>query len=148
MHGPGPTHRRPYRFEFDHLHHNLAAPGAWEGLRYVEMTIEKIDLKNLCAGAVLALRTLLKVLLRRFAPQIVAVQIDKVEGVEEYAFVSALVPDEIERGHALVITGDSFAVDDARPRAQPRERINDQREATSEVIAGSAKAVVLNFVRP
>ena len=91
----------------------------------MEMTIEKIDLKNLCAGAVLALRTLLKVLLRRFAPQIVAVQIDKVEGVEEYAFVSALVPDEIERGNGIVIAGDSFAVDNAGARTQACQRLSD-----------------------
>jgi hypothetical protein len=29
-----------------------------------------------------------------------------------------LVPDEIERGNAVVIAGDIFAVDDARARAQ------------------------------
>ena len=72
--------------------------------------------------------------LQRIAPQIVAVQFDEVEGVEEYAVVSAVVTDEIERGNAVVIAGDSFAVDDAGARPQPRKRINDQREATSEVI--------------
>ena len=52
--------------------------------------------------------------LKRITPQVVAVQFDKVGGVEEYAVVSAVVPDEIERGHAVVIAGDSFAVDEAR----------------------------------
>ena len=70
--------------------------------------------------------------------------------------------DEIERGNAVVIAGNSLAIDDAGALAQPRERINDQREATSEVIAGAAieahsrpvlpgddtKAVVLDLVQP
>ena len=43
-------------------------------------------------------------------PQVVAVQFDEVEGVEEYLVVSAVVPDEIERGNTVVIAGDSFAV--------------------------------------
>ena len=76
--------------------------------------------------------------------------------------VSALVPDEIERGNAVVIAGDSFTVDDAGARAQAGERINDQREAAGEVIArttvephrraglagNDAEAVMLDFVQP
>ena len=50
--------------------------------------------------------------LKRITPQVVAVQFDEVEGVEEYLVVSAVVPDEIERGNAVVIASDSFAVDD------------------------------------
>jgi hypothetical protein len=41
-------------------------------------------------------------------------------------------------GNAVVIAGDSFAIDDAGARAQPGERINDRREATSEFIARMA----------
>ena len=52
--------------------------------------------------------------------------------------VSALVTDEIERGNAVVIASHSFAIDNAGARAQPGERINDQREATGKVIAGPA----------
>jgi len=73
-----------------------------------------------------------------------------------------LVADEIERGDAIVITGDSFAVDDAGARAQPGKRINDQREAMGEIVAGTAiephlrailagndaEAVVLDLVQP
>src|SRR5215472_18709670 len=62
----------------------------------------------------------------------------QVDGVEEYAVVSAVVTDEIERVNAVIIAGDSFPVDDAGARAQPGERINDQREATGEVIARTA----------
>src|SRR5262249_10525226 len=76
--------------------------------------------------------------------------------------VSALVPNEIERGNAVVIAGDGFAVDDARARAQACQLLDDQREATSEVIAGTAvephlrailagndaKAVMLDLMQP
>jgi hypothetical protein len=41
---------------------------------------------------------------------------------------SAVVPDEVERGHAVVIAGDSFAIDDAGAGAQAGERVNDQRK--------------------
>ncbi len=70
--------------------------------------------------------------------------------------------DEIERGHAVVIAGDSFAVDDAGARAQAGQRLDDQREATGEIIARAAvephagtvlarddpEAVVLDLVQP
>ena len=75
---------------------------------------------------------------QRIAPQVVAVQLDQVEGVEEYAVVSAVVTDKIERGNAVVIAGDRFAVDDAGARAQPGERINDQGKAIGQIIARTA----------
>jgi len=99
--------------------------------------------------------------LKRIAPQVVAVQLDEVEGVEEYALVSALVPDEIERGDAVVIASDSFTVDDAGARAQAPQRFDDEREAVGEIIAwttiephlcallarNDAEAVVLDLMR-
>src|SRR5215831_10577435 len=74
----------------------------------------------------------------------------------------AAVANEIERGNAVVVAGDSFAVDDAGALAQACQRLDDQREAASEVIARTAvephplavlagndtKAVVLDFVQP
>src|SRR5262249_251684 len=100
--------------------------------------------------------------LKRIAPQVVAVQLDEVEGIKKDAPVSALVPDEIERSNAVVIAGDSFAIDDARPRAQMGQRSDDQREAAGEIVAraaiephplavlagNDAEAVVLDFVQP
>jgi hypothetical protein len=74
--------------------------------------------------------------LKRITPQVIAVQFDQVEGVEEYAFISALVTDEIERGNTVVIAGDSFAVDDAGPRAQAGQRLDDQREAAVRSLPG------------
>ena len=72
------------------------------------------------------------------------------------------MPDEIERGNTVVIASNCLPINDAGARAQPGERINDQREATSEVVAGTAiephlgaglagndaEAIVLNFVQP
>jgi hypothetical protein len=50
----------------------------------------------------------------------------------------AAVANEIKRGNAVVITSDSFAVDDAGAQAQAGQRLDDQREATGEVVAGTA----------
>jgi hypothetical protein len=45
------------------------------------------------------------------------------------------VTDEIERGNAVVIAGDGFAIDDAGARAQACQRLDDQREAMEEIVA-------------
>jgi hypothetical protein len=76
--------------------------------------------------------------LKRITPQVIAIQLDQVEGVQKHAVVSAVMPDEIERGNAVVIAGDSFAIDDTGAGAQAGERLGDQWETTSEVIAGTA----------
>src|SRR5215475_15981473 len=74
----------------------------------------------------------------------------------------AAVANEIERGNAVVIAGDSPAVDDARPRAQACQRLGDQREAPGEIVARTTvephsravlpgdnpKTVVLDLVQP
>src|SRR5262249_58176803 len=76
--------------------------------------------------------------LKRITPQIVAVQFDQVEGVEKYALVSALVTDQIERRNAVVIAGDSFAVDNAGARAQASQCLDDQREAAGGGVVRAA----------
>src|SRR5262249_3939765 len=100
--------------------------------------------------------------LKRITPQIVAVQLDEVEGLEKYAPVSALVTDKIERSNAVVIAGDSLAVDDAGARAQASQRLDNQREAAGEIVAwrlynltcapvlrgNDAKAVMLDLMQP
>jgi hypothetical protein len=72
------------------------------------------------------------------------------------------IANEIERGNAVVIAGDSFTVDNAGARAQACQRLDDEREAMGEVIAGTAvephlcavlarndpKPVVLNLMQP
>ena len=51
--------------------------------------------------------------LQRVAAQVVAVQLDQVEGVEEHGAVVAAVADAIELGDAALVAGDRLAVDDA-----------------------------------
>src|SRR5262249_22582846 len=77
------------------------------------------------------------------------------------AVIMAAVANEIERGNAVVITGDSFPVNDAGARTQAGQRFDNPREATSEIIAWTAvephlravlagnypKTVVLNLVQ-
>jgi len=74
----------------------------------------------------------------------------------------AAVANEIERGNAVVISGDSFAVNDAGARAQAPQRFDDEREAVGEIIAwttiephlcallarNDAEAVVLDLMQP
>ena len=64
--------------------------------------------------------------------------------------------------NAVVIAGNSFAVDNAGARAQPGQRFDDQREATGEIVAwttiephplailagNDTEAVVLNLMQP
>jgi len=100
--------------------------------------------------------------LQRIRSEIVTVQFDQVEGVQENAFVMVPVANAIEQRDAVVITGNRLPVDDARARAQPGQRLDDQREAVCEVIARAAvephlravlasydpKPIVLDLVQP
>jgi hypothetical protein len=81
---------------------------------------------------------------------------------QRYDVVGAVMSDEIERGNAIVIAGDSFAIDNARAGAKAGQCLNDQREAMGEVIArtaiephlwaflagNDAEAVMLDLVQP
>src|SRR6516162_6607220 len=90
------------------------------------------------------------------------VQIDQVESVEEGTVVVAVVANEIERRHAVVVASNRLPIDDARARAQAGQRLHDQWEAAGEVIAGTAvephpltilagddsESIVLNLMQP
>src|SRR5262249_10248282 len=98
--------------------------------------------------------------LKRIAPQVVAVQLNEVEGVQKHANVSAAVTDEIERGNAIVIASDSFTVDNAGVRAQAGQCLDGKRRVRSLprrlysltcapfLRAIDAEAVVLDLVQP
>src|SRR5262249_59524484 len=74
----------------------------------------------------------------------------------------AAVANEVERSNAVVIAGDSFAIDDAGTRTQACQCLNDQRKAVSEVIArttiephslvvlagNDAETVMFDFMQP
>src|SRR5262245_62411823 len=61
---------------------------------------------------------------RRSSP----VQLNEVEGVEEGTVVMAVVANEIERRHAVVVASNRLPIDDAGARAQAGRRLDDQRE--------------------
>ena len=72
------------------------------------------------------------------------------------------IPDAVEVRHAVLVAAHGLAVDDAGARAQAGERLDDQREAVGQVVAGAAvqphalailarddaEAVVLDLVHP
>jgi hypothetical protein len=100
---------------------------------------------------------------KRIAAEVIAVQLDQVEGIEEDAAAMAPIPHSLEAGNAVVAAADSFAVDDAGACAQTGEGVDDQREAVGQIIprppaiephtfadlAGDdPEAVVLDLVEP
>jgi hypothetical protein len=50
--------------------------------------------------------------LKWITPQVVAVQLDEVEGVQEHVPVVLAIADTLERCEPVIIAGDSFAIDD------------------------------------
>ena len=74
--------------------------------------------------------------LERLPTQVVAVQLDQVEGVQKDPVVIAAVADALEARHTVVIAAHRLAVDDAGARAQPGQRRDDQREPVAESLPG------------
>jgi hypothetical protein len=100
--------------------------------------------------------------LKRFAPQVLAVQLEQVEGEQEHVVIVAPVAQPLEHRDPVLIADDGLAVDQAGPRRQRARRRDDLRKAVREVIAfpreqshtafdpagHDAEAVVLDFVNP
>jgi hypothetical protein len=76
----------------------------------------------------------------RVAPQIIAVELDQVEGIEEHVRVMVPVPDAIEGCHPVFAARHRLPVDDAGTQAQPGERIGDEREALGVGAMARARA--------
>jgi hypothetical protein len=100
--------------------------------------------------------------LNGFAPQVIAVKLDQVEGVEEDVSILTAVAQSVEARHPIGITGNRFAIDQAR-RSLERERgASDQWEPAGPVIPvpgekphaapvaahQHSEAVVFDFVQP
>jgi glucose-6-phosphate dehydrogenase assembly protein OpcA len=74
----------------------------------------------------------------------------------------AAVAQQIEARHALVIAAHCLAVDDAGPRAQAKQRLDDERKPFGQAVARTAvelhlvailagdeaEAVALDFMQP
>src|SRR5262249_29066111 len=96
------------------------------------------------------------------ASQVITVEFDQIEREEEHARVVVPRADAIEARDAILAARHRLAVDDAGARAQPGERLDDEREAVGEVVprpavkldavvalAGDyAEAVVLDLMQP
>jgi hypothetical protein len=74
----------------------------------------------------------------RVAPQVVAVELDQVKGIEKHAVVVTVVPDAIKGCDPIVTAGHRLPINDAGLRAQPGERLDDQGETVGQVIARPA----------
>jgi len=74
----------------------------------------------------------------RVATEIVAVKLDQVESVEKHARIVVPVSDAVEGRHPVGTARHRLPVDDAGAGAQPGKRLDDEREAIGQVIAGSA----------
>ena len=99
---------------------------------------------------------------QRLAAQVVAVQLDQVEGVEEDARVMAPLAYAIEARHAVVAAGDRLTIDDAGARWQHCHGLAYEGEAGGPVVpvpgeqadtrgvppGEEAVAIVLDLVQP
>jgi hypothetical protein len=98
----------------------------------------------------------------RISAHVLAVNLDRVEGTEEDAFIVMPMPDAVEARDAVLAARHRLAVEDAGARAQPSERLDDEREAVGQVGARPAvelhplaflagdhpEAVVLDLMQP
>jgi hypothetical protein len=89
-------------------------------------------------------------------PQVIAVKFNQVESVKEDVPVLAAIAQPVEHRHAIPITGDRLAVDQAGARLERERGARDQWEAAGPIVpvAGAiaahehSEAVVLDFVQP
>jgi hypothetical protein len=100
--------------------------------------------------------------LYRCPSQILAVDLKKVEGAQDYARMVAGAPDQLEYGKALVVADNRLAIDQAGPPRQGGNGGRSQRKPSGKIIsvAGNkpdtgavtpghdTKAVMLDFVNP
>ena len=100
--------------------------------------------------------------LQRLAPQILAIQLQEVEGVEEDMLARRLEPQPFEHRQPVLIAGDRLAVDQARADLEPVNGLDDERIARCPIVPvprqqpytdgvsarHEAVAVVLDLVNP
>jgi hypothetical protein len=67
--------------------------------------------------------------LERLAAQILAIELDQVEGVEEDARIVPPMPEQVKARPAVIAAGDRLTINDGRARAQAGHGLDDQREA-------------------
>ena len=70
----------------------------------------------------------------RISAHVLAVNLDRVEGTEEDAFIVMPMPDAVEARDAVLAARHRLAVDDAGSGVQPCQGHDDQRKAVREVV--------------
>src|SRR5205823_6059079 len=69
------------------------------------------------------------------APQVLAIMLEEVERAEDGGLVMTPVAQKVERCEAALVDHNDFAVDEARPRWQARDGLDDLGEAVSEIVS-------------
>src|SRR5215472_6383887 len=72
--------------------------------------------------------------LQRLAPQVFAIQLKEVEGVEEDMLARRLAPQPLEHREPVLIAGDGLAVDQARADLEPVNGLEDERVARRPIV--------------
>jgi hypothetical protein len=100
--------------------------------------------------------------LERLAPQIRAVQLQQVEGVEKRLRLVASAAENVEPGESVLVAAHHLSVDQAGAHCEVVHSLGDQRKASRPVVAApgnqpdadgisarhKAIAVVLNLMNP
>ena len=100
--------------------------------------------------------------LDRLAPQVGAVQLQQVEGIEEGVDLVAAAAQDVEPGEPALVAAHHLAVDEAGPHLEVVHGLDHEREAVRPVVAAPGNqpdadgiapghqpiAVVLDFVQP
>src|SRR5262245_65011342 len=74
--------------------------------------------------------------IERLTSQVVAAQLDQVEDVQEDLAIVASIANPIKHRETVIVAGDCLAVDDARPGAQVRHRLDNQGKRSVKSLPG------------
>jgi hypothetical protein len=77
--------------------------------------------------------------LDRLAPQILAVELDQVEGAKDRGLAGPVPADEVEHRKAFMVGDYRLAVDEAGACRERRDRRGGQGEASGEIVAVSSE---------
>src|SRR5262245_32674000 len=72
--------------------------------------------------------------LQRLPPQVLAIQLEEVEGVEEDMLARRLAPKPFEHRESVLIAGHGLAVDQAGTRLEPVNGLDDERIARCPIV--------------
>jgi hypothetical protein len=68
-------------------------------------------------------------------PQILAIELEQVEGVQQHMAASRFAPEVLKHGEPVGIAGDRLAIDQAGTHLEPVHGLEDQRIALRPVVS-------------